>query len=138
MILILRVTEMFRRQREELPALPGAEEDLVRQKLKEVQMTSREQGLRLKEKETQLARLRELNRELRRGIKASGQGPARSEDIEEIRRTLADRENKLQVSLSPAVSPGISQFDHIQYKPQLTTIRIILSKHTNATAKNAT
>ena len=89
---------MIRRQREELPALPGVEDEelkVLRQKLKEVQITNREQGLRLKEKEAQLARLRELNRELRRGIKVSGQG--KSEDIEEVRRTLADRENKLQV-----------------------------------------
>ena len=91
---------MFRRPREELPALPSAEDEevkVVRQKLKEVQLTSREQGLRLKEKEAQLARLRELNRELRRANKASGQGQGRAEDIEEVRRTLAERENKLQV-----------------------------------------
>ena len=72
---------------------------MVRQKLKEVQITSREQVVRLKEKEAQLVRLRELNRELRRGLKVSGQAQGRSEDIEELRRTLADRENKLQVRL---------------------------------------
>ena len=80
---------------------------MVRQRLKEVQITSREQGLRLKEKETQLARLRELNRELRRGLKGAGQGGARPEDIEEIRRTLADRETKLQVSSL--------KLSHVQY-----------------------
>ena len=79
----------------------------MRQRLKEVQITSREQGLRLKEKETQLARLRELNRELRRGLKGSSQGGARPEDIEEIRRTLADRETKLQVSSL--------KLSHVQY-----------------------
>ena len=92
--------KMFRRQRDELPALPGSEDEevkLLRQRLKEVQTTNREQGVRLKEKEAQLARLRELNRELRRGNKGSGQ--VRSEDIEEVRRTLADKENKLQVGI---------------------------------------
>ena len=89
----LKVSKIFRRPRDELPALPSAEDEevkVVRQKLKE-------QGVRLKEKEAQLARLRELNRELRRANKASGQGQGRPEDMEEVRRTLADRENKLQV-----------------------------------------
>ena len=93
---------MFRRQQNELPALPGAEDEelkVLRQRLKEVQTTNREQGARLKEKDAQLARLRELNRELRRGQKGSGPGQGKAEDIEEVRRTLADRENKLQVGI---------------------------------------
>ena len=54
---------LIRRQRDELPALPGVEEEevkMVRQKLKEVQITNREQVVRLKDIINWTPRLEEI------------------------------------------------------------------------------
>ena len=90
---------MFRQRRGELPALQGVGEEeearLERLKMKEVQTTNRELAVRLKEKESQLAKVRELNRELRRANKLSGMGSR--DRMEEVKSQLEEKDRKLQV-----------------------------------------
>ena len=68
---------------------------LERLKMKEVQTTNRELAVRLKEKESQLAKVRELNRELRRANKLSGLGS--KDRMEEVKSQLEEKDRKLQV-----------------------------------------
>ena len=68
------------------------------QYLLQVQETNRELGKKLKEKDAQLSRLRDVNRELRKVNKISKMPTEANDDVDELKTQLVERERQLDVS----------------------------------------